>query len=172
MHYYKLLERSKSQDSDYSDSEFTDNNNNNNNNIPAEFLCQAIFAGGTCSYFSLFFNFYILIHYTRRCQFSTRLHLIVDRFHDVEAAYGRLEGVVRTSTGYYGGSIRKPSYKEVSEGKTGHTEAVKITYDKRIVSYKSLCDFFWETHDPTNKNSFVSLSIKIRLPLFLEIQNN
>lgn len=36
---------------------------------------------------------------------------------------------------------------------------MKITYDKRLVSYKSLCDFFWETHDPTNRNSLVSLSI-------------
>ncbi|KAK4347932.1 hypothetical protein RND71_034271 [Anisodus tanguticus] len=53
------------------------------------------------------------------------------RFHDVEAAYGRVGGVVRTATGYCGGTIRKPSYKEVSEGTTGHTEAVKITYDKR-----------------------------------------
>ncbi|KAH7533943.1 hypothetical protein FEM48_Zijuj04G0185300 [Ziziphus jujuba var. spinosa] len=40
---------------------------------------------------------------------------------------------------------------EVCEGRTGHTEAVKVTYDKRIISYKSLCDIFWETHDPTNK---------------------
>ncbi|XP_004233487.2 uncharacterized protein [Solanum lycopersicum] len=118
MHYYKLLRRSKSHDSDDSDSE---NTVNNNSNIPAEFLCQAIFAG--------------------------------DGFYGVEAAYGRFEGVVRTATGYYGGTMRKPSYKDVSEGKTGHTEAVKVTYDNRFVSYKSLCDYFWETHDPTNKNS-------------------
>ncbi|KAH0699095.1 hypothetical protein KY284_013310 [Solanum tuberosum] len=127
MHYYKLLGRSKSHDSDNSDSENTVNNNNNNN-IPAEFLCQAIFAG--------------------------------DSFYDVEAAYGRFEGVVRTATGYYGGTMRKPSYKDVSEGNTGHTEAVKITYDKRFVSYKSLCDFFWDTHDPTNKNSLVKFWVK------------
>lgn len=42
-------------------------------------------------------------------------------------------------------------YIQVCEGRTGHTEAVKVTYDERIISYKSLCDIFWETHDPTNK---------------------
>lgn len=124
MHYYKLLGRSKAQDSDDSESENTDNN------IPVEFLCHAIFAG--------------------------------DGFHDVEASYGRVEGVVRTATGYCGGTIRKASYKEVSEGTTGHTEAVKITYDKRFVSYTSLCDFFWESHDPTNKN-FLNFGLSTHL---------
>lgn len=82
----------------------------------------------------------------------------MDGFYDLKAAYGQVEGVVRTATGYYGGTVRKPSYKEVSEGTIGHTEAVKITYDNRFVSYTSLCDFFWGTHDPTNKNFLVSLS--------------
>lgn len=90
-----------------------------------------------------------------------------DSFYDVEAAYGRLEGVVTTATGYYGGTTRKPCYKEVSQGKTGHTEAVKITYDKRLVSYKSLCDFFWETHDPTNRNSLnFGFSTHLRSAIF------
>ncbi|GFZ18930.1 hypothetical protein Acr_27g0006690 [Actinidia rufa] len=72
-------------------------------------------------------------------------------FWALEAAYGRVEGVVKTVTGYCGGSIVKPTYREVCEGRTGHTEAVKVTYDQRRVSYRSLCDAFWETHDPTNK---------------------
>ncbi|XP_059294931.1 uncharacterized protein LOC132048001 [Lycium ferocissimum] len=131
MHYYKLLGRSKAQDSN----PISENNLSNDNNIPAEFLCHAIFAG--------------------------------DRFHDIEAAYGRVEGVVRTATGYFGGTIRKPSLREVSAGTTGHTEAVKITYDKRIVSYTSLCDFFWGTHDPTNKNFLkFGLSTHLRSAIF------
>ncbi|OIT35218.1 PREDICTED: peptide methionine sulfoxide reductase-like [Nicotiana attenuata] len=90
-----------------------------------------------------------------------------DKFHDVEAAYGRVEGVVKTATGYCGGNIRKPSYREVSEGRTGHTEAVKITYDKRVVSYTSLCDFFWEIHDPTNKHFLnFGLSTHLRSAIF------
>ncbi|KAJ8544829.1 hypothetical protein K7X08_017412 [Anisodus acutangulus] len=93
------------------------------------------------------------------------------RFHDVEAAYGRVGGVVRTTTGYCGGTIRKPSYKEVSEGTTGHTEAVKITYDKKVVSYTSLCDFFWETHDPTKKNFLnFGLSTHLRSAIFCSME--
>ncbi|KAF7129921.1 hypothetical protein RHSIM_Rhsim10G0069500 [Rhododendron simsii] len=90
-------------------------------------------------------------------QFTERI-LVAESFWDLEAAYGRVDGVVKTVTGYCGGSLRKPTYREVydilknvCEGRTGHTEAVKVTYDKRKVSYTSLCDAFWETHDPTNK---------------------
>ncbi|KAL6960970.1 peptide-methionine (S)-S-oxide reductase [Sarracenia purpurea var. burkii] len=72
-------------------------------------------------------------------------------FWALEAAYGRVDGVIKTVTGYCGGTLRKPSYREVCEGRTGHTEAVKVTYDKTKASYRSLCDAFWETHDPTNK---------------------
>ncbi|XP_024029561.1 peptide methionine sulfoxide reductase [Morus notabilis] len=75
-----------------------------------------------------------------------------DNFWGLEAALGRADGVVKSATGYCGGSLRKPSYREVSEGGTGHTEAVKVIYDKRKISYKTLCDLFWETHDPTNRN--------------------
>ncbi|KAK9197127.1 hypothetical protein WN943_005261 [Citrus x changshan-huyou] len=73
-------------------------------------------------------------------------------FLDLEAAFGRLNGVMRTATGYCGGTLKKPTYREVCEGITGHTEAVKVFYDKQTISYKSLCDIFWETHDPTNRN--------------------
>ncbi|KAF3444289.1 hypothetical protein FNV43_RR13979 [Rhamnella rubrinervis] len=72
-------------------------------------------------------------------------------FWVLESAFGRVDGVVKTAAGYCGGTLRKPSYTEVLGGKTGHTEAVKVTYDNTKISYKSLCDFFWETHDPTNK---------------------
>ncbi|XP_072964151.1 uncharacterized protein [Typha angustifolia] len=74
------------------------------------------------------------------------------RFWEIEAAFGGVDGVIRTATGYFGGSTVKPSYKEVIEGNTGHTEAVKVIYDKRRVSYKSLCKVFWTSHDPTNKH--------------------
>ncbi|CAA6665307.1 unnamed protein product [Spirodela intermedia] len=75
-----------------------------------------------------------------------------DSFWGLEAAYGRLDGVVRTAVGYYGGSLKNPNYREISEGHTGHTEAVKVVYDKRRVSYGLLCRVFWESHDSTNKD--------------------
>ncbi|XP_008812378.1 peptide methionine sulfoxide reductase-like [Phoenix dactylifera] len=73
-------------------------------------------------------------------------------FWELETAFGRVDGVVRTAVGYYGGNLVKPSYKEVSsEGSTGHTEAVKVIYDTRNTSYKTLCKVFWASHDPTKK---------------------
>lgn len=50
---------------------------------------------------------------------------------------------------------------QVSEGRTGHTEAVKVIYDKRKISYKTLCDLFWEIHDPTNRNFLVTSHLPI-----------
>ncbi|KAF8390100.1 hypothetical protein HHK36_024622 [Tetracentron sinense] len=76
---------------------------------------------------------------------------IVDNFWGLEAAFGRVDGVVKTATGYCGGTLKKPTHREVREGRTGHTESVKVIYDNRKISYRSLCDLFWETHDPTNK---------------------
>ncbi|KAI0502443.1 hypothetical protein KFK09_017393 [Dendrobium nobile] len=74
-------------------------------------------------------------------------------FWELEAAICRADsGAVRTAVGYFGGTIAKPSYNQVLEGKTGHTEAVKVTYDKRKTTYKSLCKLFFESHDPTNKD--------------------
>ncbi|XP_021888286.1 peptide methionine sulfoxide reductase-like isoform X1 [Carica papaya] len=73
-------------------------------------------------------------------------------FLDLEAALGAVNGIVKTATGYCGGTLKKPTYREVREGKTGHTEAVMVIYDTRKVSYEKLCDIFWETHDPTNRD--------------------
>ncbi|KAL6627494.1 hypothetical protein ACP70R_031220 [Stipagrostis hirtigluma subsp. patula] len=73
-------------------------------------------------------------------------------FYTLEAAFGQVDGVVRTATGYFGGSTVKPSYRQVLEGNTGHTEAVRVTYDQRKIAYKSLCNIFWSCHDPTNKD--------------------
>ncbi|XP_021755091.1 peptide methionine sulfoxide reductase-like [Chenopodium quinoa] len=73
-------------------------------------------------------------------------------FRVLESAFGSINGVNKTSTGYFGGSLRKPSYEEVSEGGTGHTEAVKVEYDSSIISFSSLCGLFWDIHDPTNKD--------------------
>ncbi|KAK7853801.1 peptide methionine sulfoxide reductase msra, partial [Quercus suber] len=60
--------------------------------------------------------------------------------------------VSKTATSYCGGTLEKPSYREVCEGTTGHTEAVKVICDNRKISYKSLLDSFWDLHNPTNKD--------------------
>src|SRR4029453_13125343 len=61
-----------------------------------------------------------------------------------------LAGVLATPSGYMGGSVVNPSYEQVSSGKTGHVEAVKIEYDAKRVSYSQLLEVFWHNVDPTD----------------------
>ena len=72
-------------------------------------------------------------------------------FWDAEAAFRRVNGVVATVAGFTGGSVPEPSYSDVSEGTTGHAEAVDIIFDPAVVTYDQLLDLFWEIHDPTQQ---------------------
>ena len=73
-------------------------------------------------------------------------------FWCVEAVFQNLEGVVSVESGYEGGKISKPTYKEVCSGLTGHAEVLKVVYDPKIISFKDLLEVFWQTHDPTTLN--------------------
>lgn len=73
-------------------------------------------------------------------------------FWGVEAAFREVEGVLSTRVGYSGGSFEEPTYRDVCSGRTGHAEAVEVTYDPERVSYDDLLAVFWETHDPTTLN--------------------
>jgi len=70
-------------------------------------------------------------------------------FWCMEPPFDKLEGVISTTSGYTGGHTKNPSYKQTSSGKTGHTEAIQIVYDPRMVSYEKLLDVFWHNIDPT-----------------------
>ncbi len=74
-------------------------------------------------------------------------------FWCTESDFDKVEGVMSTTSGYIGGHKSNPSYKEVSSGKTGHTEAVKLVFDPSKVSYLELLDLFWRSIDPTVKNA-------------------
>ncbi len=73
-------------------------------------------------------------------------------FWCTEAVYNDVQGVSGVESGYIGGETENPTYKEVCSGRTGHAEAVKITYNPDIVRYGDLLDIFFATHDPTQLN--------------------
>jgi peptide-methionine (S)-S-oxide reductase len=73
-------------------------------------------------------------------------------FWCVEAIFQRIEGVDTVVSGYAGGHVKNPSYKEVCNGTTGHAEVCQLTYDPSVVSFEELLEIFWKTHDPTTLN--------------------
>ncbi len=73
-------------------------------------------------------------------------------FWCTESDFEKLPGVLAAESGYTGGKTANPTYEAVSAGHTGHTEAVRVTYDPAKVSYAQLVEFFWRTIDPTEKD--------------------
>ena len=73
-------------------------------------------------------------------------------FWGVEANFRKVYGVISTRVGYIGGLFTNPSYNDVCSHKTGHAEAVEVTFDSSKVSYDDLLDIFWSNHDPTTLN--------------------
>lgn len=73
-------------------------------------------------------------------------------FWCLEAIYIDLKGVEKVVSGYSGGSLDHPSYKEVSRGDSGHAEVVQVTFDPQMISYSDLLRIFFTIHDPTTLN--------------------
>ncbi len=73
-------------------------------------------------------------------------------FWCTEAVFQRVEGVEKVVSGYTGGHIKNPAYREVCSGRTGHAEGIEITFDPSVVSYDTLLELFFATHDPTTLN--------------------
>ncbi len=73
-------------------------------------------------------------------------------FWCTEAVFKRLKGVASVASGYSGGTIENPSYDEVCSGKSGHAEAIQITFDPAIISFDKILDVFWRVHNPTTMN--------------------
>jgi len=73
-------------------------------------------------------------------------------FWGVQEYFSRVKGVIKSESGYTGGTKKNPTYEEVCTGKTGHAESVRVIFDPRVVSYDRLLQHFWELHDPTSLN--------------------
>jgi peptide-methionine (S)-S-oxide reductase len=73
-------------------------------------------------------------------------------FWCTEAIFQNLEGVVKVESGYSGGKVKNPTYKEICTGLTGHAEVIQVTFDPSKIYYDELLEIFWKTHDPTTLN--------------------
>lgn len=73
-------------------------------------------------------------------------------FWCTEAVYERVEGVTSVQSGYSGGHTKNPTYKEVCAETTGHAEVIQLVYDPAIISYATILEIFFKTHDPTQLN--------------------
>jgi peptide-methionine (S)-S-oxide reductase len=73
-------------------------------------------------------------------------------FWCIEAVFQRLKGVKSVASGYAGGEVANPTYKQVCTGETGHAEVVQLEFDPAVVSFDTLLHVFWAAHDPTTLN--------------------
>ena len=73
-------------------------------------------------------------------------------FWCTEAVFSELKGVTEVVPGYTGGNLPDPSYEQVCTGRTAHAEAVRVTYDPSVITYRDLLEIFFSTHDPTSLN--------------------
>ncbi len=87
-----------------------------------------------------------------RCMSTEKATFAAGCFWGVEAAFLQVPGVVDAVSGYTGGTSVNSTYREVCSGRTGHAEAVEVTFDPTRVRYEQLLDVFWQIHDPTQVN--------------------
>ena len=73
-------------------------------------------------------------------------------FWCTEAVFQQLKGVRSAVSGYSGGRVKNPTYRQVSTGTTGHAEVIQVNYDPEVISFEELLEVFWQTHDPTTLN--------------------
>lgn len=71
-------------------------------------------------------------------------------FWCTEAVFQEIDGIIKVVSGYSGGNVKNPTYRQVTNGKTGHVEVVQLTYDPDIISYREILEIFFTMHDPTS----------------------
>src|SRR5438093_8773723 len=101
---------------------------------------------------SLFLALLLLNSFSLEAQNLEKATFAAGCFWCTEEAFEKLPGVVSAVSGYMGGTVKNPSYEQVSSGRTGHAEVVQVSYDPAKVSYQQLLETFWLNHDPTVKD--------------------
>jgi peptide-methionine (S)-S-oxide reductase len=93
-------------------------------------------------------------------------------FWCTEAIFEEIEGIHDVISGYSGGSIINPSYREVTTGRTGHAEVIQIRFDPSVISFKEILDVFFKTHDPTTLNrQGADIGTQYRSVIFYHTEN-
>lgn len=100
-------------------------------------------------------NFYAQSIITKNSKMSDKLEIATlanGCFWCTEAIFQRLNGVEKLTSGYSGGKVKNPSYREVTTGETGHAEAIQIQFNPSVITFQEILDVFFSTHDPTTLN--------------------
>jgi len=100
-------------------------------------------------------NFYSQLVLTKKLKMSYKLEIATlanGCFWCTEAIFQQLNGVESVISGYSGGTIKNPTYKEITTGTTGHAEVIQITFNPTIITFQEILDVFFSTHDPTTLN--------------------
>jgi len=100
-------------------------------------------------------NFYAQSIITKKSKMSDKLEIATlanGCFWCTEAIFQRLNGVEKITSGYSGGKIKNPSYREVTTGETGHAEAIQLQFNPSVITFQEILEVFFSTHDPTTLN--------------------
>ena len=100
----------------------------------------------------MFIKYIYLLNKTKEMDSLETAYVAGGCFWCTEAVFQRLNGVQDIHSGYMGGTIKNPAYREVCSGRTGHTEGIKVVFDPSLISYRTLLAVFFATHDPTTLN--------------------
>ena len=98
-----------------------------------------------------------------------KCYLALGCFWKPEETFRSIKGVVETEVGYAGGKNKKVTYEEICTGNTGHAETVKITFDEKFISFEKILEYFFNIHDPTQKDmQYPDVGTQYRSEIFYE----
>ena len=98
-----------------------------------------------------------------------KCYLALGCFWKPEETFRSIKGIVETEVGYAGGKNKKVTYEEICVGNTGHAETVKITFDEKLISFEKILEYFFNIHDPTQKDmQYPDVGTQYRSEIFYE----